>query len=134
MGLQVNNNVVVSDNFPVQREDASSNYANFMLLNNLSETEHTVLPYIQKYLNTINLNELISLKLIKPIKIIVEYDEVHFLAECIELPIYAIGHTRSKAIHNLKEQIEELFLEIEQDDNLSEDWLKYKSYLIERIK
>ena len=134
MALQINSSVVVPKSFPIQQEDSTSNFANLKWFNNLSETEHIVLPYIQKFLNTININELVNLKFKQPIKIIVEFDEVHYLAECIELPLYSTGLTKEKAIQNLKEQIEETFFEIKTDSNLSDDWLNYKTYLLDRIQ
>jgi predicted RNase H-like HicB family nuclease len=74
-----------------------------------------------------------SFLLKSPIAATVEFDRDYFIAKCEELPLHAFGDSRSEAVENLKEEIEEVYMDLRNDDNLTSDWSKHKSYLISKI-
>lgn len=83
----------------------------------------------QQLSSFINISTLRTLNLVKEISIIVEYDEGGYLARSVDFPLYAEGDDSVEAIENLKNEIEILFYELQEDDNFSEEWLNYKRFL-----
>lgn len=82
-----------------------------------------------KYFQIAYLHSLESLNLKQPLSVSIEYDEIYYIAKSLDLPIYAIGEDVKEAVNNLKIELEELYYELIEDDNFSEEWLKYKKLL-----
>ena len=76
-------------------------------------------------LNKYNLHE--------PLDIIVQKDGSGFLASSVDLPVYGYGDDISEAIEILKEEIENLYEELLEDDNFTKDWQKIKKFLCQVI-
>ncbi len=68
-------------------------------------------------------------KLKEPIESIIESDDEGYIIRTIDLPLYGYGDDPIEAIQNLKYEIESLYDELMEDDNFSDEWLRYKSYL-----
>jgi len=68
-----------------------------------------------------------------PLDIIVEPDDGGFIAKTPDLPLYGYGDDREEAIANLKIEIESLYDDLMEDDQFSEEWIRIKSFLEERI-
>ena len=66
----------------------------------------------------------------KPLlNISIKYDEIYYIAECSEIPIYVTANSINGVIYNFKEELKHLYLELREDNNLSKEWLKYKKLL-----
>lgn len=83
----------------------------------------------ERYFQIANINMLESLRLKKPMSISIEFDEIYYIAKSLDLPIYAVGEDSKEAVVNLKMELEEVYYELIEDDNFSEEWLKYKELL-----
>lgn len=60
----------------------------------------------------------------------VRWDEIYYIAWCIDLPIYAIGETTDEAIHNLETELMELHDElISSTDTFSREWSGHRQTL-----
>lgn len=128
-----NSNTATLITYHLQSEDASGSFVKVFDI--FSDTESDSPLFIYKLLNTDYLTELENFELSKPITVKVQFDdEVHYLAECVDIPVYAIGTTRNESIKNLKHEIEELYKELKDESNLSDEWLEYRTYLVDRIK
>jgi hypothetical protein len=68
-------------------------------------------------------------KLRESIDAILEPDDEGYIVRTIDLPLYGYGDDPIEAIQNLKYEIESVYDDLMEDDNFSEEWLKYKSYL-----
>lgn len=77
----------------------------------------------------VQINSLISKHLKRPIDIIIEYDEIYYIARSLDLPLYSTGEDVYEAIHNLKHEIENVYLELLEDNNFSDEWENYKIFL-----
>ncbi|MBN1270896.1 MAG: hypothetical protein JXB26_01380 [Candidatus Aminicenantes bacterium] len=83
---------------------------------------------------TKKIDSLISKSLKKEIDITIENDGDGFIAKSITLPLYGFADSPTKAIENLKHEIESCYYELLSENDFSEEWLKFKSYLIEIIE
>jgi hypothetical protein len=81
----------------------------------------------------IRVNSLPNKILKSPLDIVVEVDGNAYIARSVDLPIYGNGDDPIEAIDMLKREIETLYDELKSDDNFTEDWLKTKRFLAERI-
>lgn len=90
-------------------------------------------PFLVQEAFKIHIDSIDENKLTAPIIVAVQFDQIHYLAECIEIPIYATGLTVGEAIINLKDQILELYHELLQEEDLSEEWVRHKNYLKDRF-
>lgn len=104
--------------------------------------------YTEKRFNTIE-KDILELKALKggfikiqrlpnknlkiPLDAIVDFDEAGYLARATDLPLYGYGDDSIEAIEMLKREIESLYDELREDDSFSDEWLKIKSFLTERI-
>lgn len=78
--------------------------------------------------------ELLPSKNLKaPLDIVVEPDNGGFIARMVDVPLYGYGDDPIEAIDALKDEIETLYDDLMEDDNLSRDWLRIKSFLKNRI-
>lgn len=118
---------------PIQKGDSSSNsIGKFFYVTDAYEIAKPA--YVFNFGKQVRIIDLPGKTLSSPILAFVRYDETHYLAECIEVPIYAIGNSMKESLSNLKEQLLELYDELKDDDELSDEWLKHKSYLKGIIK
>ena len=81
----------------------------------------------------VRINRLTKNILKAPLDILVEPDERGFVARTPDLPLSGCGRDRIEAIDMLKGEIESLFEELQENDDVSEEWLGIKKFLIERI-
>lgn len=79
-----------------------------------------------KYFQIAYLHSLESLNLKQPLSVSIEFDDIYYIAKSIDFPIYAIGDDVDEAILNLKIELEELYYELQEDDDFSDEWLRYK--------
>ncbi|MDD3293246.1 MAG: hypothetical protein A4E69_01044 [Syntrophus sp. PtaB.Bin138] len=83
---------------------------------------------------TVQINFLKTRRLKTPLSVVVEPDGGEFIARSVDLPLYGAGEDLLGAIRALKSDIEALHEELLEDDNFSEEWLRYKSFLQEIIE
>lgn len=76
-------------------------------------------------LNKYNLRE--------PLDIIIQKDGTGFIASSIDLPLFGYGDDIGEAIDGLKEEIENLYEELQEDDNFTNNWKKIKKFLCQVI-
>ena len=82
---------------------------------------------------TVEINRLPRKILSSPLTAIVEPDGDGFIARSPDLPLYGYSEDRIEAVEMLKDEIESLYEDLMEDDNFSEDYLKIKHFLIDRI-
>ena len=81
-------------------------------------------------MNYLQIYQLATKRLNDPIDITVEPDYDGYIARTSFSPLlYGYGKTYTEAIMNLKIDIENLYFELMEDDNFTEDWLIIKNYL-----
>ncbi|MHA1268071.1 MAG: hypothetical protein DRP91_04815 [Candidatus Neomarinimicrobiota bacterium] len=76
---------------------------------------------------------LVNKRLKKPLMVILESDDGGYIARSVDLPMYGYGDDAKEAIENLKYEIESLYNDLMADDNFSDEWLRYKSFLMEIV-
>jgi len=81
----------------------------------------------------IQLNRLPNNTLKAPLDVLVEPGEQGFVARTPDLPLAGYGQDRIEAIDMLKGEIESLFEELRENDDVSEEWLGIKKFLTERM-
>lgn len=79
------------------------------------------------------IHRLLKYNLSTPLWIIVEPDDNGIIARCADLPLYGYGDDATEAINNLKFEIDSLYDDLMEDDNFTEDWLKIKSFLQNKV-
>lgn len=96
---------------------------------NLLETHSTKTnnPFITR--GAFQIKNLISLNLLKPIDVIVEPDDGGFIAKSPGLPLYGFGDNIYEAIEMLKVEIETLYLDLNEDDNITDNWISIRALL-----
>lgn len=82
---------------------------------------------------TVEINRLTRKTLSPPLTVIVELDGDGFIARSPDLPLYGYGEDRIEAIEMLKDEIESLYEDLMEDDDFSDDYLRIKRFLIDRI-
>jgi len=82
---------------------------------------------------TININRLTSRLLKTALTVIMESDADGYIAKTLDLPVYGYGDDHDEAMDNLKKEIESLYDDLVEDDNLTDEWLKIKMILEDRI-
>ena len=68
-----------------------------------------------------------------PLDAIVEPDENGFIARTPDIPLYGYGDDALEALDALKCEIESLYDDLMEDDKFTDDWLRVKDFLHERI-
>ncbi len=68
-----------------------------------------------------------------PLDIVVEADGDGYIARAVDLPIYGNGDDPIEAIDMLKREIESLYDDLMNGDDFTEDWMKIKRFLADRI-
>jgi len=81
----------------------------------------------------VKINILPSKSLKEPLDAVVEPDANGFIARTVDLPLYGSGDDVVEAIDALKCEIESLYNDLMEDDEFSEEWLRIKGFLEERI-
>jgi len=83
----------------------------------------------------VRVNSLPNKILKSPLDIVVEIDGDGdgYVARAVDLPIYGNGDDPIEAIDMLKREIESLYDDLMEGDDFTEDWLKIKRFLAERI-
>jgi hypothetical protein len=84
-------------------------------------------------LQVIMINHLITLKLSIPLSAIIEPDADAFIVRCPDLPVFGFADDPIDATTSLKREIESLYYELMEDDNLSAQLLGYKEFLRDKI-
>ena len=84
-------------------------------------------------LGFIKINLLPNKTLKIPLDAIVEPDEKGFIVRLTDLPLYGYGEDPKEAIEMLKREIESLYEDLMEDDEFSDEWLRIKKFLSERI-
>jgi ATP-dependent exoDNAse (exonuclease V) beta subunit len=65
----------------------------------------------------------------QPLDAIVEPDEEGYIARLVDIRLYGYGDDRMEAIENLKNDLSELYRELNEDDNYSTEWMAIKKML-----
>ena len=89
----------------------------------------SLLEKAPRQIGFLKLNVLHNYSLAKPLDIVVEEDEDQYIASLIDIPLYSEGADPIEAIEGLKQEIEQLWIEIKDGKNLSDEWTRYRSLL-----
>ena len=81
----------------------------------------------------IKIQRLPHYNLTESIDAVVEPDDVGFIARTIDLPLYAHSDDCVDAIDALKYEIESLYEDLSEEDDLAPEWLRIKKLLKSRI-
>jgi len=81
----------------------------------------------------IKINLLPNMNLSAPLDAVVEPDDNGFIARTTDIPIYGYGDDPIEAVDALRCEIESLYNDLLEDDEFTEEWLKVKEFLSERI-
>lgn len=92
-------------------------------------TEEERIQVQNDVVGAIKINFLWNRNLRMPIDAILERDGEGFIAKTLEIPLYGYGEDSYEAVVALKREIESLYGELAEDDNISEEWLKVRAYL-----
>ena len=68
-----------------------------------------------------------------PIDAIVEPDDDGFIARTTDIPLYGYGDDPIEAVEALESEIESLYDDLTVDDEFTDEWLKIKEFLQQRI-
>jgi hypothetical protein len=94
------------------------------------EATHSASPSSQVH---VQINRLPNNMLKAPLDVLVESSEGGFVARTPDLPLAGYGKDRIEAIDMLKSEIESLFKELQENDDVSEEWVGIKKWLTERM-
>jgi hypothetical protein len=87
----------------------------------------------REILGTIKISFLPNKSLKIPIDAVLERDGEGFIARTLEMPLYGSGEDAWEAVDALKWEIESLYDDLMQDDNFTDEWLRIKEFLSQRI-
>jgi hypothetical protein len=99
----------------------------------LSALEVEVTRLKKESVGYLRVNSLPNKILKSPLDIVVEVDGDGYIARTVDLPIYGNGDDPIEAIDMLKREIESLYDDLVSGDDFTEDWLKIKRFLADRI-
>ena len=99
----------------------------------ISDLEERIEELDRRNVGFIKINLLASKKLSAPLDIIVEPDEDGFIARSADIPLYGYGDDALEALDALKCEIESLYDDLMEDDKFTDEWLRIKELLHERI-
>lgn len=109
---------------PLQRDELASKV--FALEDRIRKIEARDVGFIK-------INLLRSKNLRAPLDAIVEPDDDGFIARTTDIPLYGYGDDPIEAIDALKYEIESLYDDLMADDQFTDEWLRVKEFLQERI-
>lgn len=118
------NVISVLDKFPLAESSIRMHNPSPSDVNNLDSFEQS---------RIFKITTLPTKKLKEPIEAILEPDDEGYIIRTIDFPLYGYGDDSIEAIQNLKYEIESLYDDLMEDDNFSDEWLRYKSVLLEII-
>lgn len=75
------------------------------------------------------IHTLATKRLRSPLSVLLERDGDGFLAQTVDLPLYAWAETPQLAVAGLQTEVEQVYLELLEDDDFSLDWLNRKRLL-----
>ena len=90
---------------------------------------HTIIKNAPEKIRHIKINRLSKYLLSRPLDIVVEPDDDGFIARSFDLDRYGFGYDSIEAVENLKLEIEDLYDDLMEDDNFTEEWLIVKKFL-----
>jgi hypothetical protein len=70
----------------------------------------------------------------KPFPVVLECDGSQLLARSPDLPLYGVGESYQDAMDMLIREIESLYDDLVNDENVTAEWSQAKSILLERIR
>jgi hypothetical protein len=79
------------------------------------------------------ISSLVNLSLKKDIGITLEPDSDGYIARSEDFPLFGYGDFPFEAIENIKHDIESLYYDLQADDNLTQEWQRYKDLFSEII-
>jgi hypothetical protein len=88
---------------------------------------------VNSYLRLLKIEKLNKLTLSKSINVLIEPDLNGYIAKTVDMPLYAFGDDIIEALDILKSEIESLYYDLMEDDNITKEWIGVKSFLKERI-
>ena len=78
----------------------------------------------------VRINRLDTLNLQNPLDVIIEPDSEGYFCKCVDVPqVYGHSDTPLEAIDMLKRELESLYLDLMEDDNWTDEFLKLKNFL-----
>lgn len=99
----------------------------------ISALEIEVRRLMEEFIGYVRVNSLPNKILKSALDIVVEADGDRYIARTVDLPLYGNGDDPIEAIDMLKREIESLYDDLMNGDDFTEDWLKIKRFLAERI-
>jgi hypothetical protein len=99
----------------------------------ISALEVEVIRLKKESAGYVRVNSLPNKTLKSALDIVIEADGDGYIARTVDLPIYGNGDDPIEAIDMLKREIESLCDDLMNGDDFTEDWLKIKRFLAERI-
>lgn len=84
-------------------------------------------------IETIKIQILQHFRLTIPLDALVEPDDDGFIVRAVDLPLFGFGDDKLEAINALKNEIESLYNDLMEDDQFTDEWLRCKEFLKERI-
>ena len=99
----------------------------------ISAVETEIRKLKKESIGYLKINLLPNKRLSVPIDVIVEADKDEFIARTVDLPLYGRGEDPIEAIEMLKREIESLYGDLLNGDDFTDEWLKIKRFLAERI-
>ena len=102
----------------------------------VGNTEDIAVPFAKLSQNHINITHLQRLQyrsLTDPLEVTIQQDKNGFIARTPDIPLYGYGEDLIEAIEMPKREIESLYEDLIEDDNLSDEWVEIKEFLKRRI-
>ena len=84
---------------------------------------------LKEQIGLIKINSLLRVVLKKSLDAVIERDGDSYIAYTVEMPIYSNGEDIPSAVEGLKQEIDELWNEIKDAKDLSDQWRVYRDYL-----
>jgi len=82
----------------------------------------------------VRISRLPNRNLVSPLDAVVESDGDGYIARTIDFPLYGNGEDPIEALDNLRANIEELYEDLLEEDEFTEEWLSIKRFLIEKVE
>jgi hypothetical protein len=88
----------------------------------------------KNFVNVIRMGIVAGRTLKTPIDVIIEPDEPGFIARLVDIPLFGHGADVFEAIDMLKNEIESLYRDLQEDSDFTDEWLLIKKFLQENIQ